>query len=103
MFYKLRYPIISLQKKGVNLNSSKHCQDNFDKLKNLFIIGPILMIDDPYKDFVVFIDVCKEGLGVLLQYDFIVCYEFKKLKERNKNHATHYLELVSNIHGLKMW
>jgi hypothetical protein len=33
----------------------------------------------------------------------VVCYESKKLKEHERNYATHDLELTSIIHALKMW
>jgi hypothetical protein len=56
------------------------------------------------EDFVVFIDACKEGInGVLSLKDHVVCYEYNKLKEREKNYATHDLELVGIVHALKMW
>ena len=33
----------------------------------------------------------------------VICYESRKLKEHEKNYATHDLELVSIVHALKMW
>jgi hypothetical protein len=49
-------------------------------------------------------DACKEGLGgVLSQEGFVVCYESWKLKEHEKNYATHDLELAKIIHGLRKW
>ena len=33
-------------------------------------------------------DACKEGLGgVLLQEDYVVCYESRKIKEHEKNYV----------------
>jgi hypothetical protein len=53
---------------------------------------------------VVCIDACKEGLGgVLSQNGFVICYESKKLKENEKNYATHDLELAAIVHALKKW
>jgi hypothetical protein len=50
------------------------------------------------------IDACKEGLGgVLSQEGFVVCYESQKLKEHEKNYATHDLELVTIVHTLRKW
>jgi hypothetical protein len=51
--------------------------------------------------FVMCIDVCKDG--VLTQKYHVVCYESRKLKENERNYATHNLELTSIIHVLKMW
>jgi hypothetical protein len=48
--------------------------------------------------------VCKEGLGeVLSQKDHVICFESRKLKDHEKNYATHDLELASIVHALKMW
>jgi hypothetical protein len=64
----------------------------------------ILNIADPDEDFFVCTDACKEGLnGVLSKKDNVACYEFKKLKEHERNYATHDLELETIVHALKMW
>ena len=33
----------------------------------------------------------------------MICYESRKLKGNEKNHATHDLELVAIVHALNMW
>jgi hypothetical protein len=44
-----------------------------------------------------------EGIGgILTQKDHVVCYESQKLKEYERNYATHDLELTVIIHALKM-
>ena len=49
-------------------------------------------------------DACKEGLGgVLIQENYVIDYESRKLKEEDNNYATHDLELAIIIHELKMW
>jgi hypothetical protein len=56
------------------------------------------------EEFLVCTDACKEGLGgVLSQNGFVICYESKKLKEHEKNYATHDLELAAIVHALKKW
>ena len=53
--------------------------ESFNKLKHLLTIAPILKIVDPFKNFVVCTDACKEGLGgVLIQENYIVAYESRK-------------------------
>ena len=48
-------------------------------------------------------DACKEGLGgVLIQENYVIDYESRKLMEQEKNNATHDLELAIIIHALKM-
>ena len=63
-----------------------------------------MRIADPNEDFVVCIDACKEGLGgVLSQNGLVICYESIKLKEHERNYATHDLELATIVHDLKKW
>ena len=53
---------------------------------------PIIKIVDPFKDFLTCIDACKEGLGrVLIQENYVVDYEYRKLKEHEKNYTTQEL------------
>ena len=73
-------------------------------MKQLLTSAPILRIVDPNEDFIVCTDTCKEGLGeVLSQNGFVVCYESRKLKERERLYATHDLELAAIVHALKKW
>jgi hypothetical protein len=73
-------------------------------LKGILTSAPILKIADPNEDFDVCTIACKKRLGgVLSQRDHVVCYESKKLKECERNYATHDLELEMIVHALKMW
>jgi hypothetical protein len=65
-FSKIAYPITSLQKKGTKFNWSQKCQDIFNKLKELLTTAPILKVADPDKDFTIYVDGSKEGLGGVL-------------------------------------
>jgi hypothetical protein len=63
-----------------------------------------LKIVDQNEDVVVCTDAFMEGLsGVLIQRDHFVCYDSRKLKEHERNYATHGLELAAIVHALKMW
>ena len=78
--------------------------ESFNKLKHILNTTLILKIIDPLKDFVVCTGAWKEGLGgVLLQENYVLAYESRKLEEHDKNYAMHDLELASIIHALKMW
>jgi hypothetical protein len=73
-------------------------------LKKLLTSAPILKIEDPNKDYILCTDVCKEGLGgVLIQEGFVIFYESQKLKENERNYATHDLELATIVHALRKW
>jgi uncharacterized protein CbrC (UPF0167 family) len=73
-------------------------------LKRILASTPILKIANPNEYLVLCTDACKEGLGgVLTQKDHVVCYESRKLKEHERNYATHDVELATIVHALKMW
>ena len=67
-------------------------------------MAQILKVVDPYKDYKVFTDASKDGLGVILsQEGHVVCYESRKLKDHEWNYVVHDLELEAIVHALKMW
>jgi len=83
---------------------SQKCEKSFQLLKELLTSAPILKIVDPGQYFVACTDAWSEGLGgLLMQKGHVICYEFEKLKEHEKNYATHDLELAAIVHSLNMW
>jgi hypothetical protein len=103
-FSKIAHPITSLQRKEKKFQWTEECESSFQRLKQLLTSAPILKIADPNKDYVVCTDACKEGLGgVLSQEGFVICYESRKLKEHERNYATHDLELAAIVHVLRKW
>ena len=38
-----------------------------------------------------------------MQGNHVVCYESRKLKDREKNYATHDLKIAAIVHSLKLW
>jgi hypothetical protein len=73
-------------------------------LKDILTNAPILNIVDMNEYFVVCIDAHKEGLnGVPTQEDHVEYYDSRKLKEHERNYATHDIELTTIIHTLKIW
>jgi hypothetical protein len=64
----------------------------------------VLKIVNPNKDFLVCTYSSKEGLrGVFMQEGYVICYESRKLNEREINFVTHDLELAAIVNDLKMW
>jgi hypothetical protein len=103
-FSRIAHPITSLQKKEKKFQWREDCEKRFQQLKQLLTSAPILRIADPNKDFVVCTNVCNEGLGGVLSHNgFVICYESIKLKEHERNYATHDLELAAIVHALKKW
>jgi hypothetical protein len=103
-FSKIAHPITSLQNKGTKFEWTLKCENNFNLLKELLTSALVLNIVDPNESFVVCTDACKEGLGgVLTKNGHVIGYESRKLKEHERNYATHDLELASIVHALRMW
>jgi hypothetical protein len=103
-FSKIVHPITSLQKKGTKFEWTLKCERNFNLLKELLTSAHVLNIVDPNESFVVCTDACKEGLGgVLMQNGHIIGYDSRKIKEHERNYATHDLELAAIVHALRMW
>jgi hypothetical protein len=103
-FSRIAHAITSLQRKEKKFQWIDECESSFQQLKQLLTSAPILKIVDPSKDYIVCTDACKEGLGgVLSQEGSVICYESRKLKEHEKNYATHDLELAATVHALRKW
>ena len=98
-FSKFAHAITSLKRNKIKFEWTSRCEESFQQLKNIITSAPVLKFVDSKKDFVVCIDACGQGLGgFLMQDNHVICYESRKLKEHEKNYATHDLELAA-IHG----
>ncbi|WVZ53562.1 hypothetical protein U9M48_004485 [Paspalum notatum var. saurae] len=63
-------------------------------------MAPVLVQPDIFRDFVVYCDVSRQGLG----YDGkVIAYASRKLKDHEQNYPTHDLELAAVVHALKIW
>jgi hypothetical protein len=103
-FYKIDFPITSLQKKGVKFIWTSEWEEIFQELKYLLTNALVLKIAEANKIFFVCANSCKEGLrGVLMQEGHVICYESKTLNDHEFNYVTHDMELASIVHALKMW
>jgi hypothetical protein len=103
-FSKIAHPITSFQKKGTKFEWTLKCENNFNLLKELLTSVLVLKIADPNESFVVCTKACKEGLGgVLTKNGHVIGYESRKIKEHERNYATHDLELSAIVHALSMW
>jgi hypothetical protein len=101
-FSKIAHPITSLQNKENKFEWTLKCDKNFNLLKELLTSAPMLKITDPNEICVVCTDACKEGLGgVLTQNGHVIGYESRKLKEHERNYATHDLELCCHCSHLE--
>jgi ribonuclease HI len=83
---------------------SDKCEASFQELKTRLTTTPVLTLPDASKDFVVYCDASRQGLGcVLMQGVKVVAYASRQLREHEENYPTHDLELAAVIHSLKIW
>ena len=63
----------------------------------------MLALPDISKDFVVYCDASRQGLGyVLMQDGKVIAYASRQLKEHENRYPTHDLELAAVVHALKI-
>ena len=80
------------------------CEESFQLLKEKLTTAPVLVIPDPNKNFQVYCDASKQGLGcVLMQEGQAVAYTSRQLRPHEANYPTHDLELAAVVFALKVW
>ena len=66
--------------------------------------APVLATPDIHKEFVIYCDASRTGLGsVLMQEGRVIAYLSRQLRPHEENYATHDLELAAVVHALKTW
>ena len=87
-FSKICHHVTSLQKKDTKFHWNEKCEISFQKLKQLLTTTLILKILDPFGDFLVCTNACKEGLGaMLMQNGHVIFYESHQLKDNERNYG----------------
>jgi hypothetical protein len=103
-FSKIAKPMTELLKNNTKFEWSEACEKSFQELKKRLTTAAVLTLPDIKKDFVVYCDASKKGLGcVLMQEGKVVAYASRKLKKHEENYPTHDLELAAVVHALKIW
>jgi ribonuclease HI len=103
-FSKIAKPMTELLKKEKKFQWTDECEVCFQELKKRLVSAPILCLSDLEKEFQVYCDASRLGLGsVLMQGGKVVAYASRQLKKHETNYPTHDLELASVVHALKTW
>src|SRR6266542_7096038 len=103
-FSKIAKPMTELLKQGVKFEWTDECEMAFQTLKTRLTTAPVLAQPDIHKDFDVYYDASRIGLGcVLMQEGRVVAYASCQLKRHEENYPTHDLELAAVVHALKVW
>ena len=94
-FSKVAKPMTELLKKEKRFEWTEECEASFQELKQRLVTTPILCLPDIQKDFHVYCDASRQGLGsVLMQDGRVVSYASRQLKHHERNYLTHDLELA---------
>jgi hypothetical protein len=103
-FSKIAKPMTELLKNNTKFEWSKAWERSFQKLERRLTTVLVLTLPDIKKDFMVYYDASKQGLGcVLVQEGNVMAYASRKLKKHEENYPTHDLELAAVVHALKIW
>nr|ABA91203.1 retrotransposon protein, putative, Ty3-gypsy subclass [Oryza sativa Japonica Group] len=103
-FSKLARPMTELLKKEKKFEWTAACEDGFQEMKKRLTTVPVLTLPDIRKDFEIFCDASRQGLGcVLMQERKVVAYASRQLRPHEVNYPTHDLELAAVVHALKIW
>jgi hypothetical protein len=103
-FSKIARPMTELLKKEKKFNWTESCEKSFQELKRRLTTAPVLTLPDIQRDFIVYCDASRQGLGcVLMQDENVVVYASRQLKPHEQNYPTHDLEFAVVVHALKIW
>ena len=93
-----------LLRKGVKFAWDDKCQSSFERIKKILVEAPVLIQPTSGRDYTVYSDALRIGLGCLLMQDGkVVGYAYRKLKPHEQNYPTHDLELAAIVFALKIW
>ena len=93
-----------LLRKGVKLEWDDKCQSNFERLKEMQVEAPVLIQPTSGRDYAMYSDASRIGLGCVFTQDGkVVAYASKQLKPHEQNYPTHDLELAAVMFALKIW
>ena len=103
-FSKVSAPLTNLTKKVTRYEWTGQCKEAFQELKKRLTSAPILALPTTDKDFTVYSNASRSGLGcVLTQEGCVIAYASRQLKTHERNYPTHDLELAVIVFALKIW
>ncbi|KAL0541551.1 hypothetical protein IC582_021603 [Cucumis melo] len=103
-FSRLALPLTALTRKNAKFEWSDKCEQSFQELKKRLVTAPILALPVTGKDYVIYCDASRLGLGcVLMQDGNVIAYASRQLNEHECNYPTHDLELAAVVLALKIW
>ena len=96
--------LTKLLRKGVKFEWDDKFQASFKRLKEILVEAPVFIQPTSGRDYTVYSDASRIGLGcVLMQDGKVVAYASRQLKPHEQNYPTHDLELAAVVFALKIW
>ena len=103
-FSVIAFSLTRLLRKGVKFEWDDKCQSSFERLKEILVEAPVLIQPTSGRDYTMYSDASRIGLGcVLMQDGKVVAYSSRQLKPHEQNYPTHDLELADVVFALKIW
>ena len=103
-FFFIASILTKLLRKGVKFEFDDKCKSSFEKLKKILVKAPVLTQPIPGKEYTMYNDASRIGLGcVLMQDEKVVAISSRQMKPHEQNYPTHDLELVAVVFALKIW
>src|SRR3954462_2491067 len=94
-FSKVAKPLTKLLKKDKKFLWTPKCEESFQELKKRLTSAPVLAPPDTKRDFDIYCDTSRQGLGCILMQDrHVVAYASRQLRSHEENYPTHDLELA---------
>ncbi|KAL4017181.1 hypothetical protein IC575_024857 [Cucumis melo] len=85
-FSRLALPLTALTRKNAKFEWSDKCEQSFEEFKKRLVTTPILALLVTGKDYVIYCDASRLGLGcVLMQDENVIAYASKQLKKHECN------------------
>jgi hypothetical protein len=103
-FSKIARPMTKLLRKNTPFVWSEQCEQSFQTLKEKLTTAPVLAVPETGKEYIVYCDASKQGIGcVLMQDRKVIAYGSRQLRPNEVNYLTHDLELAAVVYALKSW
>ncbi|KAK1648744.1 hypothetical protein QYE76_066549 [Lolium multiflorum] len=103
-FSKIAGPMTKLLRKNTPFFWSDECEQSFQTLKEKLTTTSVLAVPEVGKDYTIYCDASKHGLGcVLMQDRKVISYRSRQLRPQEVNYPTHDLELAAVVFALMGW
>ena len=97
-------PLTNLTQKVAKYEWMEQCEKAFQGLNKRLTNASTLALLTTDKNFVVYSDASRSGLGcVLIQEGRVIDCASRQLKTHEQNYPTHNLELAAVVFALKIW